>query len=65
MAIPGDTIVCDKEWEKIKKYSWSKDEIATLWQRKKVGILIALGVTTKTFEKHIESLGTEIRIEHV
>ena len=35
MAIPGDTRVCDKEREKIKKYSLLKDEIARLWQMKR------------------------------
>ena len=69
VAIPGDTRVCDKEREKIEKYSWLKDEIARLWQMKKVvGIPIvvgALGTITTKFEKYIESLGIEIRIEHV
>ena len=36
VAIPGDTRVCDKEQEKIKKYSLLKDEIVRLWQMKKV-----------------------------
>ena len=36
MPIPRDTRVCDKEQEKIEKYSLLKDEIATLWLRKKV-----------------------------
>ena len=31
VAIPGDTRVCDKEREKIEKYSLLKDEIARLW----------------------------------
>ena len=30
VAIPGDTRVCDKEQEKIKKYSLLKNEIAIL-----------------------------------
>ena len=30
MTIPGDTRVCDKEQEKIKKYSLLKDEISRL-----------------------------------
>ena len=52
MAIPGDTRVCDKEWEKIEKYSLLKDEIARLWQMKKViAIPIKVGalgnITTK------------------
>ena len=32
VAIPGDARVCDKEREKIEKYSLLKDKIARLWQ---------------------------------
>ena len=68
-TIPGDTRVCDKERKKINKYSLLKDEIAGLWQMKKVAVIPiavrALGTTTTEFEKYIESLGIEIRIEHV
>ena len=39
VAIPGDTRVCDKEQEKIKKYSLLKDKIARLWQMKKVVVI--------------------------
>ena len=42
VAMPGDTRVCDKEREKIEKYSLLKDEIARLWQMKKV-VVIVLG----------------------
>ena len=56
-AIPGDTRVCDKEREKIKKYSMLKDEIARLWQMKKVVVtpivVGALGTITTKFEKYI------------
>ena len=68
VVIPGDTGVCDKEQEKIVKYSSLKDEIARLWQKKVVVIPIvvgALGTITTKFEKYIESFGIEIRIEHV
>ena len=44
MAIPGDTRVCDKQQEKIEKYSLLKDEIARLWQMKKVGIIIIISM---------------------
>ena len=68
VAIPGDTRVCDKEQEKIERYSLLKDEIARLWQMKKVVVIPivvgALGTITAKFE-YIESLGIEIRIEHV
>ena len=46
-----------------------KDEVARLWQMKKVVVIPivvgALGTITTKFEKSIESLGTEIRIEHI
>ena len=69
VAIPPDARVWDKEQGKIEKYSLLKDEIAKLWQMKKVFVIpIVVGaletITTK-FEKYIESLGIGIRIEHV
>ena len=69
VVIPGDTRVCDKKREKIEKNSLLQDKIARLWQMKKVGVIPivvgALGIITTKFEKYIESLGIEIRIEHV
>ena len=69
VAIPVDTRVCDKEREKIEKGSLLKCEIAKLWQMKKVTVISiivgALGVIATKFEKYIESLGIEIRTEHV
>ena len=69
MAILGDTRVCDKEREKIEKYNLLKDEIARLWQMKKVVMIPivvgALGTITTKFEKYFKSLGIDIRIEHV
>ena len=69
VVIPGDTRVCDKERENIEKYSLLKDEISRLWQMKKVVVIPivvgALGTITAKFEKYIESLEIEIRIEHV
>ena len=69
VAIPGDTRVCDKEREKIEKYSLLKDKIARLWQMKKVVVIPivvgVLGTRTTKFEKYIESLGIEIRLEDV
>ena len=38
MAIPGETRRFDKDWEKNKKYSLLKGEIARLWQKKVVMI---------------------------
>ena len=55
VAIPGDTRVCDKEREKIEKYSLLKGEIARLWQMKKVVVIPivvgALGTINTKFEK--------------
>ena len=46
-----------------------KDGIARLWKMKKVVVipivLRALGNITTKFEKYTESLGIEVRIEHV
>ena len=39
VAISGDKRVCDKEREKIEKYSLLKDEISRLWQMKKVVVI--------------------------
>ena len=69
VAIPGGTRVCGKKQEKIEKYSLLKDEIARSWQMKKAVVIPivvgALGTITTKFEKHIESIEIEIRIEHV
>ena len=69
MVIPGDTRVCDKEQEKVDKYSLLKEKLARLWQMKKVVVISivvgALGAITTKFEKYIENLGIKIRIEHV
>ena len=69
VAIPGDTRACDKEQEKIEKYSLLNDKIARLWQMKKVVVIPivvgVLGTITTKFEKYIESHGIEIGIELV
>ena len=66
VAIPGDTIVCDKEQEKIEKDSLLNNEIGRLWQIKKVIVIpIIVGVLrtiSAKFEKYIESLEIEITI---
>ena len=68
-AIQGDTRVCDKQRDKIEKYRLLKDKIAGLWQMKKVVVIpilvVALWTITTKFEKYVESLEIEIRIEHV
>ena len=64
VGIPGETRVCDKEREKIEKYSLLKDEIVKLWQMKKVVVIAIVGVASGTittrFEKYIGSRGIEI-----
>ena len=69
VAKPEDTGVCDKEREKIEEYSLLKDDIAGLCQMKKIVVIPivvgVLGTITTKFEKYIESLKVEIRIEHV
>ena len=59
----GNTRVCDKKREKIKKYNLLKDEIASLWQMKKAAeipiVVGALQNTTIKLEKYIESLGNQ------
>ena len=66
VAIPGDTIVCDKEQEKIEKDSLLNNEIGRSWQIKKVIVIpIIVGVLrtiSAKFEKYIESLEIEITI---
>ena len=61
--------MCDKEREKFEKYSFLKEEIVRLWIRKKVVVISivvgALGTITTKFEKYMESLGIEMKIEHV
>ena len=67
MAIPGDTRLCDKEREKIKKYSLLKAKLP-VWEMKKVvvipAVVGALGTITTNFKKYIENLGIDIIIEH-
>ena len=69
VAIPGDTRVCDKEREKLQKYSLLKGEIIRLWHMKKIVVISIivgeLGAVTTKVEKYVESLEIEIRIVHV
>ena len=44
VGIPGETRICDKEQEKIEKYSLLTDEIVRLWQMKKVVVIAIVGV---------------------
>ena len=47
VAIPGDDRVKDKELEKVEKYQLLKDEIAKVWQMRKV---IVVPVVTGALE---------------
>ena len=67
IAIPGDARVKDKELEKIEKYQLLSKEIRKLWKLKKVTVvpvvIRALGAVFDVFGKHMEKLGTTIRLE--
>ena len=52
VTIPGDTTVYDKEREKIEKYSLLKDEIARLWQTKKI-IVIPIVVGARNYNNKV------------
>ena len=69
IAIPGDVRVCEKELEKINKYKLLQDEIARLWNVRKVTVIPivvgALGAITTRFEKFVMEAGIELRVEHV
>ena len=67
VTIPGDTRVKDKELEKIEKYQRFREEIRKLWKLKKVTlvpvVIGALRAVSDKFDKHIEKLGTTIRLK--
>jgi len=64
IAIPGDARVKDKELEKIEKYQLLSKEIRKLKKVTVVPVVIrALGAVFDMFDKHMENLGTTIRLE--
>ena len=69
IAIPGDARVGEKEIEKVDKYKPLKDEVARLWNMRKVTampiVVGALGVISNRFEKFVMEVGIHIRVEHV
>ena len=69
IVIPGDARVCEKEIEKIDKYKPLKDEVARLWNMRKVTVIPivvgALGAISNRFEKFVMEVGIRIRVEHV
>ena len=69
IAIPGDSRVKDKEQEKIEKYEQLKEEIARLWNMKKVTVIPvvigALGCISNCFESYMEKIGVEVKLQVV
>ena len=60
MAIPGDTRIEEKEFEKISEYKDLQTEIERLWRKKVkvVPIVIgALGAIPKNLKDHLDSIG--------
>ena len=68
LAKPGDTRVCERE-KIARNTACYKTKLPDYGKLKKVVVIpivvAALGAITAKFEKYIESLGIEIRIEHV
>ena len=66
IAIPGDSRIHEKEFEKIEKYQDLKWEIRRMWGIKNGGVVPvfvgALGSVTKKLGKWIEKLGIRVRI---
>ena len=69
IAIPVDARVCEKEIEKIDKHKPLKDEVARLWNMRKVTVIPivvgALGTISNRFDKLMKEVGKHIRFEHV
>ena len=68
VAIPGDVRVIEKEIEKIEKYGPLKDEIARLWDMRKVSVIPivvgALGGVSTRFQKFVKDIGITLKIEY-
>ena len=69
IAIPGDCRVKEKEQEKIEKYEQLKEEIARLWNMKKVIVISvvigAFGCISNSFESYMEKVGAEVKLQVV
>ena len=67
IAIPADKRIVEKEQEKIEKYQDLKREIKRLWHLRSVQVVPivigALGCVTTEFEKWIEKLNIDARVE--
>ena len=67
VAIPGDDRVKDKEQlEKVEKYQLLKDEIAKVWQMRKVivvpVVIGALGAVSVNFKENMRQIGVKVRL---
>ena len=69
IAMPGDVRACEKEIEKIGKQKAVKDEVARLWNMRRVIVIPivvgALRVISKRFEKFVREVGIYTRVKHV
>ncbi len=66
IAQPGDIRVAKKETEKIQKYQDLARELCKIWQVKVkvVPVVVgALGTIPKALEKHLEEIGTNVRVD--
>ena len=65
-AIPGNSMVHEKDFEKVKKCQDLKREIRRTWSMKNVDVVAvvvgALGSVTKKLGQWIENLGIRVRI---
>ena len=57
-----------KKLKKIDKYGHLKDEIARLWDMRKVSVIPvvvgALGAVSTRFQKFVKDIGTTLKTEH-
>ena len=56
----------DKELEKVEKYQLLKDEIAKVWQMRKVivepVVIGALGAVSVNFKEYMRQIGVKVRL---
>ena len=69
IAIAVDCRVKDKEQEKIKNYEKLKEEIARLWNMKKVTVIPvvigALSCISNCFRSYMKKIGVEVKLQVV
>ena len=68
VTISGDVRVNESKAGKNEKYKVLKDEITRIWGMKEVIVIQevvgALGSISTGFEKYVEAIGIEMRVEH-